>query len=431
MNIVRSEILNPDLIFKFRLSEKYFTRNRKQTFSSTLLFMMNLLKKSLSFEIENFVKHIHTFIGNSSFLNFSKSAFVQCRNKIHPEVFKHLSNKLINEFYTDNDASIKLWKGFRLLAVDGSRMNLPNTKELAKEFGRTKNQNKPGNVQARVSVLYDVLNKYVIDGILSPLAVGEKDSAIKHLNFTQKNDLIIYDRGYPSFEIVFKHYERNLDFLIRVKKDFNNVIKKFYRENHKSQIVKIYPGKNTKLSDKPYNKGTSIEVRLVRVELANGESEILISSLKNASKYPNSIFKQLYALRWGVETFYDELKNKLKAEHFSGYSKHCILQDFNAALFVSNVQSLIVNEINEKLNENKTTKYEYKVNNNLSYGFLKNRIVTLFFSDTDMDLVMSELTELLKKHIVPIRPNRKYKVNKDKYRNRQKPKVPKNMKDTI
>ncbi|PLX19517.1 MAG: hypothetical protein C0599_10810 [Salinivirgaceae bacterium] len=431
MHIVREEMLNPELVFKFRLSEKYFTRSRKQTFSSTLLFMMNFLRKSLSFEIENFVKHIRSFIGNNSFLNFTKSAFVQCRNKIHPEVFKHLSNKLISEFYTDNDASIKLWKGFRLLAVDGSRMSLPNTKELAKEYGRTKNQNKPGNVQARVSVLYDVLNKYVIDGILSPLAIGEKDSAIKHLSFTQKNDLIIYDRGYPSFEIVYEHYERNLDFLIRVKKDFNNIVKKFYRENHKSKIVKLYTGKNTKLSDKPYNKDTYVEIRLVRVELPNGESEILMSSLRHTKKYPHSIFKELYALRWGVETFYDEFKNKLKAEHFSGYSKQCILQDFYAALFVSNVQTLIISDINEKLNENSSTKYEYKVNNNLSYGFLKDRIVTLFFSGTDMDLVMSELTELLKKHIVPIRPNRKFKVNKDKYRNKQKPKVPKNMKDTI
>ena len=73
----------------------------------------------------------------------------------------------------------------------------------------------------------------------------------------------------------------------------------------------------------------------------------------------------VYFLRWGVETFYDELKNKIKAEHFSGYSQHSILQDFYAALFVSNVQSLIVGEINDELAENLIeNKYQYKVNNN-------------------------------------------------------------------
>ena len=133
-----------------------------------------------------------------------------------------------------------------------------------------------------------------------------------------------------------------------------------------------------------------------------------------------------------METFYDELKNKIKAEHFSGYSQHSILQDFYAALFVSNVQSLIVGEINDELAKELTeTKYQYKVNSNLSYGFLKDRIITLFFSNKEMDSIVSELKELFKKHTIPIRPNRKYERDTDKYRKRGKPKVLKNIKDAI
>jgi len=392
--------------------------------------MMNFLRKSLSLEIENFVRHISSIIGNGVYSNFTKSAFVQCRNKIQPEVFKHLSNRLTHEFYTDNEDSVKLWNGLRLLSVDGSRMTLPNTKELEFEYGKTKNQSNTGVVQGRVSVLYDVLNKYVLDGILSPLKVGEGVSAIEHLHYSEENDLIIYDRGYPSFNLIFEHTERKIEFLIRVKKDFSNVIRAFYESGNKSEVVKIYPGKNTKIIDKSYDKETFIEIRLVRVELPKSEDEILMTSLKDTEQFPNSIFKKLYALRWGVETFYDEFKNKLKAEYFSGYSKQCIQQDFHAALFVSNVQSLIVGEINEELKEKTSTKYEYKVNTNLSYGFLKDRIINLFFSETNTETVMSELIELLKKHLVPIRPNRKFVRSKDKYRNRQKPKVPKNMKDT-
>jgi hypothetical protein len=172
-------------------------------------------------------------------------------------------------------------------------------------------------------------------------------------------------------------------------------------------------------------------VRLVRVELPNGEPEILITSLLDTKKYPSKIFKSLYFQRWGVEKFYDEFKNKLKAEYFSGYSKNSILQDFYAALFVSNIQSLIVGEINEELQLNKKTKYVYKVNNNLSYGLLKDRIVTLFYSKTQTDVIHAELKDLLKKHLIPIRPDRKFERHKDKYRNRQRPKVTKNMKDSI
>uniref|UniRef100_UPI004049CEC6 hypothetical protein n=1 Tax=Flavobacterium sp. TaxID=239 RepID=UPI004049CEC6 len=98
---------------------------------------------------------------------------------------------------------------------------------------------------------------------------------------------------------------------------------------------------------------------------------------------------------------------------------------------VSNIQSLLVADINEELQKETKTKYIYKVNNNLSYGFLKDRIVTLFFSNTDTNEILAELKQLLKKNIIPIRPDRKFERNKDKYRNRQKPKVTKNQKDSL
>ncbi len=432
LNEIKSMVFSENLILKYRVSQCDFTRKRKQTFHSTILFMINFLTKSLSIEIENFVDFIKNSIQLSNTENYTKSAFVQCRKKIKPEVFKCLSDRLIAEFYTDNDESIKLWNGFRLLAVDGSRMTLPDTQELEAIYGKTKNQTKTGVVQARVSVLYDVINKFVIDGCLTSVSTGESKLALKHLECSAKGDLIIYDRGYPSFNLIYEHYERGIDFLMRCKIDFNNITRNFYESELSSAVVKMYPGKNTMLLDKPYSKNTYKEVRLVRIELPSGETEILITSLCDCEKYPDTIFMNLYFLRWGVETFYDELKNKIKAEHFSGYSQHSIMQDFYAALFVSNVQSLIVGEINDELAiESEGKKYQYKVNNNLSYGFLKNRIITLFLSDKDIAIITSELKELFKRHIIPIRPNRKHQRDVDKYRKRTKPKVLKNNKDAM
>jgi hypothetical protein len=394
--------------------------------------MLNFLTKSLSAEIDSFISFIKHTIKEKQLSCFSKSAFVQCRKKIKPDVFKYLSDSLIEEFYTDNDESIKLWNGFRLLAVDGSRLTLPDTQELEELYGRTKNQSDTGVVQARISVLYDVLNKFAIDGCLSALSSGEGVLALNHLAFSKAGDLIIYDRGYPSFDLIYEHFERGIDFLIRVKSDFSNVVNQFYQSGLDTDIVKMYPGKNTKLSDKSYCKDSFKQVRLVRVELSTQEVEILITSLLDEKQYPTSLFKELYFLRWGIETFYDEIKNKIKVENFSGYSAHSILQDFYAALFVSNVQSLIVGEMNDELaKESKGNKYQYKVNSNLSYGFLKNRIITLFFSNKEMGVIISELKDLFKKHTIPIRPNRKYERNVDKYRKRGKPKLLKNSKDAI
>jgi len=133
----------------------------------------------------NFVKAFNSY-GISEFDNFTQSAFIQSRNKIKPEVFKHLSNTLVKEFYTDNDLSIKLWKGFRLLAVDGSRINLPDKKKLRKIYGSTINQTGKGVAQARRSVLYDLQNKLILDSELVPLSVGEHSLALRHLEYAKK-----------------------------------------------------------------------------------------------------------------------------------------------------------------------------------------------------------------------------------------------------
>ena len=199
---------------------------------------MNFLKKSLAIEIENFLTFIKAELGLVCQKSFTKSAFTQCRKKIDPLVFKYLSSKLTDEFYTDNEASVKLWEHFRLLAVDGSRVTLPNTKELRKIYGEAKNHTNTSTTQARLSVLYDVLNNYVIDGLLEPLSNGEKTLAIRHLDYTNENDLIIYDRGYPSFDLIYEHTKRGLHFLIRTKIDFSKQINSFYQSGKRSAIYK-------------------------------------------------------------------------------------------------------------------------------------------------------------------------------------------------
>jgi hypothetical protein len=141
LNILIETIFSDSLQNSFRVSNKDFTRKRKLTFSITLIFMMNLIKKTLVIEIDSFSNFLKYQKDNViSFDCFTSSAYVQSRDKIMLEVFLKLSSVLINEFYTDNDASIKLWKGLRLLAVDGSKVNLPSTKQTEQLIGYARNQ---------------------------------------------------------------------------------------------------------------------------------------------------------------------------------------------------------------------------------------------------------------------------------------------------
>jgi hypothetical protein len=144
------------------------------------------------------------------------------------------------------------------------------------------------------------------------------------------------------------------------------------------------------------------------------------------------MFKELYFLRWNVETFYDELKNKLKIEHFTGYSQISIQQDFLFAIFISNLQSVMVNDLTEELSsQNQDKKYDYKVNTNLSYGFLKNRVLELLYKEAPLDKIFQELEALFLQHTGPICNNRSVERHVGRYRARIRPKVTKNHKDAI
>lgn len=430
---LRETIFSPELVLKFRMKEQDFTRERKQPFTATLMLMFNFLRKSLVVEIDCFLSYLKRGFDHGKNYGFTSSAFIQNRKKINPAVFSHLSGVIIDNFYTKENDGLKLWNDFRVLAVDGSRITLPNTCELKESFGVAKNQSEVEVVQARASILYDVLNKIVLDATLGKMEQGEQELALTHAHRWQNKDLIIYDRGYPSYDLIHEHISAKIDCLIRVKTTYSfSAVSSFVASGKRSLITELSPKQNKSLKGKSYDKDSRLRVRLVRVELPNGELEVLMTTLLDSKKYPSKMFGELYFLRWKIETFYDELKNKLKVENFTGYSQNSIKQDFLCAIFISNLQSIMVNDMQDELAErDEERKYNHKVNTNLSYGFLKNRILDLLGQKQPLEQVFLELQQLFLKHTVPIRNNRTCTRDKDKFRARVKPKITKNQKDSI
>jgi hypothetical protein len=262
--------------------------------------------------------------------------------------------------------------------------------------------------------------------------MGERELALSHAHQWKKNDLIIYDRGYPSYDFINEHIKQSVDCLIRVKVSWSSVVAAFVAGGKTSLITEISPKQRQSFTDKAYNKDTKLKIRLLRIELPNGEVEVLMTTLLDSKKYPTKMFKELYFMRWGVETFYDSLKNKIKVEYFTGYSKLSIQQDFLCAIFISNLQSVIVNDLGDELAvQNQGKQYDYKVNANLSYGFLKNRILELLYLKAPLENIFAELEILFLKHTVPIRNGRSNFRHVGKYRARMRPKVTKNQRDAI
>ena len=200
-----------------------------------------------------------------------------------------------------------------------------------------------------------------------------------------------------------------------------------------TEIKPVIPHRKVNLIKKLFFKNKAIKIRLIKVLLESGEVEMLVTSLLNQTKYPLGEFKDLYFKRWGIETLYDKLKNKLLIEQFTGYAEASILQDFYCTLFLSNIQSLLTSEANDelKMNNIKDTKYEYKINTNLSIGFIKTRLIELFSEQNHTENTLTELEALFIKNLIPIRPNRTFKRNTLKYRKRKKPPITKNFKQAF
>lgn len=406
-----------------RVNKKDFTRKRKLPFVPLVLFMINIIKQTLQKELTRFVK----MFGDKS-SNITKSAFSQSRIKLKPEAFIELNDCLIHEFYTDN--LIKEWNGFRLVAIDGSKLILPtHSEELMEKFGELSN----GMIipQAQISSCYDVLNEIILDTQLETLQVNEMNQAVRHLDKLSKGDLVIIDRGYAATWFYYILKIKRLDFVNRVPKQFLKNFEEFRLSNEKDKIIGIsVPPQKSRYGLQRHGidkeKIGSFKLRLVKVVLEAGEVEVLATTLLDREKYPLEIFKDLYFKRWGIETNFDHLKSNIHVEEFSGLSEIAIRQDFYVSAFINNLQSIIALDSKKEMDKDmkergartqEPNKYEYKVNRNLSLGYMKDRIIDILTSNNPG--YYEELKELFKKNPNPIRKGRK-NPRKSQDKNRRK-----------
>ena len=332
-----------------------------------------------------------------------------------------MNDAIIKEFYTDND--FELWKGFRLLSIDGSRIQLPLSLEIVESFGYAENKSLTIIPMAQTSYCLDLLNKMIINSEIDRYETSEYNLAFEHLEKCDMNDVFIYDRGYSAVWFMYYNIIKRKDFIVRMQRNSIKEVQDFFNSNEDSKVIEI-----KELHDKSDEQLKKLEIefrpfkiRLVKVILDNREVEVLATSLLNEKKYKNEEFKWLYSLRWEIETEFDHLKNHLMIEDFTGLSALSVMQDFFANEFVANMQQIMIRDVDDELKEEKKdTEYEYKVNRNLSLGFMKNRIIDMIMTkdDKESDKKLEELKKLFKINPTPIRKGRSFPRNFKKTRRR-------------
>lgn len=217
---------------------------------------------------------------------------------------------------------------------------------------------------------------------------------------------------------------------MRVPIVFNKVTDAFLASGKRSAVVDFYPRRQN-FQELPYRQDTPLAVRLICVTLPNGETELLATSLLDEKAYPSKDFGHLYALRWQEEVRFDVLKSNLGLENFSGYSVLSVQQDLYAALFLLNLQALVSEEVSSQVEENaQQRQHDYQVNQALSLGFLKERVIDLFYSQRPEELIES-LKTLFIRHVEPVRADRNPSRNPKKYKKKKKPKITMNRKPVL
>lgn len=256
--------------------------------------------------------------------------------------------------------------GMRILAVDGSRLSLPESPAVRRRFSaRAKGPGCEGPPQARICVCMDLLNGIVIDALIRPLSWGERRMASKHLRFVGDGDLLLLDRGYAGVDFFKRIVATGADICARVKLGHSRPVTEFVRSGRDSAIVHLTDGRE------------SLRLRAVRIELPGGTVEVLLTSLVDW-RCESEFFGQLYNLRWGVESQYHFLKAPLQLENFTGKTVVAVEQDFYAHVFAASLFAMLALPVHAEIERiTVTCRHTYQLECTNAFALLRRHLAKL------------------------------------------------------
>jgi hypothetical protein len=366
-------------------------------------------------------RHLHSFFHELWPPPEDRSAtpggWTQARAKLSHTAFIELNQEvLLPCFYAPEQAEHRrAWRGHRLLGGDGSLLRLPSHPEVVATFGTLVVANHLGDTgtrytPARLSVLYDLLNHIGLDARLGPVAEGETELLAGQLGQVGRNDVLIWDRGFTGFVLMAQVLVRGAHFVGRCSKSSFAAAQEIFRANRagQSKIVKLVAAPDQRAELKKLGLPNDLIVRFVSVRLSTGELEVLVTSLLPETLYPTREFLEVYHWRWHHETYHQMLKGRLDLENWSGQTVEAVRQDVQAAVFVSNVETLLSQQAQEELSaEDAERQYPAQVNRAVSDHALKERMLDLLWSRRPLEKVLEEMQRWMRSSPVSVRPHRK------------------------
>lgn len=272
------------------------------------------------------------------------SAICEARKKLPSSVFKTLNTRIL---HTYEEVAASPWKGHRVFAVDGTKLHLPPP---LIDWGYPLPSETSHYPQGLVSCLYHLPSALPYDFDLSPQA-DERRMALAHLAVLQPQDVVVYDRGYFSYEMLYRHLERGLEPVFRLSTNSYAAIDAFFESEEKEQRISLFPSPKRQreiLLEHPDLMVRPLTLRLLKY-VAGATTFVLGTTLMDPGKYPIEDLAQLYHGRWGIEELYKISKVLIDVEDFHAQTEEGVKQELFAHFGIVTLSRLFTNELEASL----------------------------------------------------------------------------------
>lgn len=382
-DIICNTLLDPKALARSRNRKGAFTRNcGKLPYWTLMKLLLKNVKKTISASLDEFFNELRLMSGAplSGTVRCSQQAFSKARSGISHSIFRECFERVLDFLCSRNSFDFHsrfmgVW-GRQVIAIDGSKIPLPNRRALLEKYGSTgRGTSSP---TAIASVAFDVLNNRVLDAQLEPISVDERTLAISHMeNIKSKArtnllyTIFVFDRGYASKNLIsFIEDTMHSMYLFRLRAKFNTDI----------DAIPAPPEQNG-ISDSILTLDCR-KIRVIKFYLPSGILETLIT---NDLELDKENFRILYFMRWPVEENYKLIKEKIGLTNFRGYSENSVLQEFWISMLLANLaltikcetDGIIDSTINQKENKNR-----YMTNMNELIGYLSRHFGEYMDADT-------------------------------------------------
>lgn len=275
------------------------------------------------------------------------SSLCDARKKLDEKAFISINQKIIQQYLSKGDESER-WMGHRIFAVDGSKMTLPRT---LIENGYKLPSETSGYPQGLLSCLYLLKTKIPFDFALSSHA-NERIAAEQHLACLEKGDVVVYDRGYISYYLLYLHVKLKIFgvFRLPISQTFLEV-QKFIASGEVDSIVTINPLPSLRSTVRKEHPGLDvipIKFRLVKYTYA--ETTYYVGTTLLDPKYTLQDIADVYFARWGVEELYKISKHVFVIEDFHGKTERGVRQELYAHFVLITMNRIFANYSDSQLN---------------------------------------------------------------------------------